>query len=191
MNTELRHVELTSNSKDLDKFCQLYEEAFPESERPGTFMELINAFDKDDSGHVIGTYDGEAIAGFQAYQKYDNFIFLMFFAVNAKIRGKGYGSKLLQYLKDTYPNLCIIGCIETLDEKAENNDQRIARKRFYERNGLFTTDYSYTLPGQQFTIICSHDQEEAGQHIFEVIGSVIDTLRKGQDYYMESVARFY
>lgn len=61
---------------------------------------------------------------------------LDYLAVNQNIRGKGTGSKLIQYIKEVYKNHKIVLLIEQVVESASNYSQRIARKKFYLTNGF-------------------------------------------------------
>ncbi len=59
---------------------------------------------------------------------------------NDKIYSKGYGSKLLEVLFNSYLEKSITLFIETMDDKsASNYDQRVKRLAFYERNGFVHT----------------------------------------------------
>ena len=63
-------------------------------------------------------------------------IFITYIAINDEIRSKGYGSKILTYLKENNPTLPISLNVEMLDDNASNKEQRIKRVVFYERNGF-------------------------------------------------------
>ena len=58
-------------------------------------------------------------------------------------RGKGFGSKILESIKQKYINYRIVLCIEQIDKNSNNYKQRIKRKEFYTKNGF--KDASYTI----------------------------------------------
>ena len=57
-------------------------------------------------------------------------------AVSNQIRSKGTGSKILGEICRQYDDKRILLLIEKIDETANNLEQRIARKRFYLKNGF-------------------------------------------------------
>jgi GNAT superfamily N-acetyltransferase len=59
-----------------------------------------------------------------------------FLAVEEKERGKGYGSKILSFLKERYKGKSIFLAMEEMDERAKNYEERVKRQRFYQKNGL-------------------------------------------------------
>lgn len=63
-----------------------------------------------------------------------------YLAVNSAIRSKGTGSRILQNVCNLYSNKKIVLLIEQIDKMAENNQQRIARRKFYLRNGFTSSD---------------------------------------------------
>ena len=66
----------------------------------------------------------------------EKMIFLLYFAVNAQQRSKGYGSQIIHELKQVARGREIILNVEKPDQSAENNTQRVQRITFYERNGF-------------------------------------------------------
>ena len=66
----------------------------------------------------------------------EKMIFLLYFAVNAQQRSKGYGSQIIHELKQVARGREIILNVEKPDQSAENNTHRVQRITFYERNGF-------------------------------------------------------
>ena len=73
---------------------------------------------------------------------YKNMVMVDYLAVSSKIRSRGTGSKMMQEICRYFPGEKIVLLIERLDDTAENKDQRIARRRFYFKNG-FTSSNIY------------------------------------------------
>ena len=67
-------------------------------------------------------------------------------------RGHGYGSGVLQLLKKRYPHTIML-CIEEVDEKYENYQQRIHRKSFYLRNGFLEMGFKYVEKGVKYEML--------------------------------------
>lgn len=69
--------------------------------------------------------------------KTEKMVYVFFFAIEEKMRGKGYGTEVLKKLSEMYPDRAISLMIEDTDEEdAENLDERIGRLKFYEKNGF-------------------------------------------------------
>lgn len=135
------HMQLKNIYKDGRKFeknvCELYEEAFPESEKkPWTVMEElvkqnkmeILAIEKEDEfiGLAINLIDGETAL-------------LDYFAIDPEKRNCGYGGDCIRTLLEKFRDKKYIFEIEMQDENAENAEDRKRRKAFYLRNGLKET----------------------------------------------------
>lgn len=71
--------------------------------------------------------------------------FVMFFAVDKKLRSKGYGSYILDKIQSMHPNNKLIVSIEPCDKHAADIEQRLRRKNFYRNNGYTETGYFIRL----------------------------------------------
>ena len=67
---------------------------------------------------------------------YHDMVMVEYLSVSNKIRSKGTGSKILNEICRQYAGRRILLLIEKIDETAANNEQRIAWKRFYLKNGF-------------------------------------------------------
>lgn len=76
-----------------------------------------------------------------------NVNYLMYLAVNDRIRSKGYGTQILTHLKATYPAQTLVLEIEHPDPKATNTKQRFARLQFYLKI-TFTKRHTWPLTGR-------------------------------------------
>lgn len=138
---ELRFVDAIKNKDCLKNAKKLYSSAFPIAERILFFM--LERACKKDRANFFGIYDAQTFAGIVYLVLVDDAALIFYFAVDEKLRGKGYGSAILSALKEKYPGTRIFLEIEKPDEHAKNNPERLRRKAFYERNGFvpcgFTT----------------------------------------------------
>lgn len=98
--------------------------------------------------HAI--YDEGQFCGIAYYAESENTVYLTYLAVSAKLRGQGYGSKILTMLEDRFPDKQIVIDIEPLTAKAKNYKQRVSRLKFYERNGFHRTDQKLKDPDGEF-----------------------------------------
>ena len=64
-----------------------------------------------------------------------------YLAISDAVRGKVYGSAVLQAVQKKYAGKRIILNIEEMDETGPNYAQRVKRKAFYQKNGFEILDY--------------------------------------------------
>ena len=129
----------------------LYVSSFPKEERLPFFA--LRALTLRVGCDITAYYDGDTFCGFTYNATRGDVLYLMFFAVNGALRGKGYGSAILSYLKEQYPGKAIVLNIALLDPDAENYDDRVRRLRFYEKNGFHDTCYNIDEVGGTFRIL--------------------------------------
>ena len=149
---------------------QIYFDTFPKKERmPFSMMVAMSKFWNTD---FLSFYDGDTFCGFIYLAHNRNIIFVMFFAVDEKLRSKGYGSTILQEIQKKYPKKKIIISIEPCDETAPDIETRKRRKDFYLRNGYKETGYMIKLSGVVQEIIIANGEFNKTQfHNFFVLYS--------------------
>ena len=129
----------------------LYHLAFPKYEQmPWWLLRLLTV---RKGVELTAYYQEETFCGFTHTTVAENILFVMFFAVDDKLRGKGYGSAILRYLKESNPDKAIVLNVERLDETADNYAQRARRFKFYEKNGFFDTHYEIDEVGGTFRVL--------------------------------------
>ena len=84
----------------------------------------------------FGILDGKKFVGLVYNIYYKDLIYVLFLAIDEKYQGCGYGSRALEAIQKRYPDRRIFLSIESIDENADNYEQRLRRKAFYERNGF-------------------------------------------------------
>lgn len=119
---------------------EIYLEAFPKQERK-PFFALRHSVKKG-TIQLYTTTEEHTLLGFIAVIPYQDMIMVDYLAVSGKIRSKGTGSYILQEICKLYANKKIVLLIERLDNNASNSQQRIARRKFYFKNG-FTSSGIY------------------------------------------------
>ena len=131
---------IKNDQKTFDQVKQLYSTAFPKQEQaPLNF--LINET-KRETIRFDAYYDGDMFVGLTYTLTYDDMTYLWYLAASAEVRGQGYGSQILQHLRETYPNNRIILNLDVQDESARDSEIRKKRKEFYIKNGYTTADYA-------------------------------------------------
>jgi GNAT superfamily N-acetyltransferase len=112
----------------------IYLEAFPKSERKPFF--LLKHSVKSGKAELFTASEGEQLMGFVVVIPYRNMVMVDYLAVNGKVRSKGTGSQILAEICRRFQDKKIVLLIEQPDDRADNCEQRIARKRFYLKNGF-------------------------------------------------------
>lgn len=80
--------------------------------------------------------------------------FILYFAIDESKRSGGLGSKALNALKSAYPGGIILES-ELTGSDVPNEEQRVRRYRFYQKNGLIDTKYITENLGGTFHLLAS------------------------------------
>ena len=128
-------MQFVSYKNHKKKVKKLYKAAFPYDERfPLAFLKWKARRAEYDFCAVLD--EGEFI-GFTYTLESENFLYIIYLAVCEELRSKGYGSKILQGIKDKNPGRTITLCIEDMSKTdAPNYAQRLRRLKFYQSNGF-------------------------------------------------------
>lgn len=141
------------NAPHRGEIKRLYHTAFPKEELlPWWIVRLLTVQKCVD---LTGYYKEDTFAGFTFTATTEDILFVLFFAVEDKQRGQGLGSEILGCLQENNPGKTIVLNVEPLDEKAENNDQRIRRMAFYKKNGFYDTGYNIREVGGVFRVLAT------------------------------------
>lgn len=116
---------------------KIYLEAFPKKERKP--FRLMKQKVKKGEMEFLAILDGRELVGLAINVLYKDLVLLDYFAIARSCRGKSYGSQALDLLKKRYEDRRFLLEIEIPEEGAPNLPQRIARKKFYLRNGMEET----------------------------------------------------
>ena len=153
MNTMIE-IQATRKLQAWNRIKNLYESAFPKAEQLPIFV--LTYLAKNRRLNLSAFYDDNLFVGLCFYEVYNDMIFVMFLAIDDKMRSIGYGSKILTALKEKYPNATISLSIEPVIEECDNFLQRKKRLAFYERNGYYRTTLQIKC-GRDFYWILSTD----------------------------------
>ena len=125
---------LKENPQIQNDVSKLYISAFPENERPPLewFYRAVNYYREN---QVVGYYDNDAFIGFSYLVFYQDIVYIAFLAVDEKQRNQGYGTLILNDIKNTYSDYIKLLCFEEVDTKYHDYDNRLKRQKFYLKNG--------------------------------------------------------
>ncbi len=142
---ELRKVK----KQDYPAVKELYLSAFPARERKPFFMLMQK---RHEPGVLV--LEEEGFCGFISLITWQDVMYVDYFAVDPGLRGRKLGSRVLEELQKRYPDHRIMLEIERLDELADNNAQRIRRRKFYERSGFEGHDNYVRAMNCEFELLC-------------------------------------
>ena len=142
---------------------QLYQTAFPKEEQLSWWLLRLLTIQKDVNFNCY--YEGDQLCGFTYTVQDGKILFVMFLAVRADLRSKGYGSAILSKLKQDHPECQIVLNVEPIIDTAENLQERIARMHFYEKNGFFDTGYNIDEVGGTFRVLSTCQTVDADAYL--------------------------
>ena len=129
----------------------LYYRAFPEYEQEAwsrlLFKRLFRRAD------FLVFYDQDQFVRLSYIIHHHGIHYVLYLAVNDRIRSKGYGSQILAQLKQRYTPDTLILDIEQPDPGATNNQQGLRRLRFYRKNGFDLTDRLTRTPAGTYQLL--------------------------------------
>lgn len=125
--------------KEYSEIKNLCATAFPKNEQMPVWVLRLLA--KRNGIDFTAYYDNDTFCGISYTVCKNDTVFVLYLAVNDKIRSKGYGSQILDSIKKNYIGKSVVLNIEPLDSDAENYEQRVKRFEFYKRNGFSNTNH--------------------------------------------------
>ncbi len=146
---------ITREFDDIALVENLAKEAFPPEEylAPSKLIEMSEAGIVD----FLALYDEGTFVGFMAISLYEKLCYMFFLAIRSAHRSKGYGGKALALLDERYLHKQQVVDFERIDFRAANNQQRLARKAFYLRNGYKETGKFISYLGVDYEILCKSE----------------------------------
>lgn len=116
------HAETVSRKmNEYEDVRRLMKTAFPRNELIPLWVLNILALRK--SINFRAFYEDERFCGIMYTAENDKYIYVLYLAVNGRIRSKGYDSKMLDWLKSDTDKIIVLD-VESIDPSAENAHQR-------------------------------------------------------------------
>ncbi len=156
--SEIEFVDLKDNKQCNKDIKKLYKEAFPKEEKAPYW--LLKSLAKKDNAKFYGIYDNTKFVGLIYNVYYKDIVFVFYLAIDEKLRGQGYGSKILNSIKSKYNNHRIILNIEEIDKSSNNYEQRVKRKEFYRKNGFYDLNYTIKEVGLIYEMMCYNKENK-------------------------------
>lgn len=145
----MKSIQIDKNYKDIKEIRRLYNSSFPNDERI-PFKRLINNLDTD---RVMYAYYDDQLIGMSFLFLYNDLAYLSYICVEEDLRDKGYGSKILNKVKDDFKDYRIVLDIEEVVKNSENYEERKRRKDFYLKNGFESANIFYHIYHVDYEIL--------------------------------------
>ncbi len=141
----------------------LYKDAFPFKERFSLLTLRLVARKKevDFLAYFDATSEDEQLIGLSYTIAAGDYLYILYLAVNKELRGGGWGTRILESLKQRFPHKQLVLEIEPLDKSANNYEQRLSRLGFYERNGFKRVGYDFFEGRVRYTVLATGDSFDA------------------------------
>lgn len=130
---ELLRIDIKDTER-WNKVWELYESSFPIAERRKKKDHLHAC--SDPMFYPLSAWEGNQLLGLLFYWEWDSYRYLEYLAVSPELRGHGYGSQMLRYLRDTEHTVI-------LEIDPLSNELSVRRLQFYERAGYTLTPYRF------------------------------------------------
>ena len=151
----VEYTRVTRKLKDYRSIVEIMRTSFPPEERIPIWV--LHLLSRKKNVNFNAWYDNKELCGITYTIESEKVIFLLYFAVNAQLRSKGYGSRILEEIKKTAGKKEILINVEKPDECAENNMQRVRRIAFYERNGFYRSGFDLRIGGTDYLVFSTSE----------------------------------
>lgn len=132
--------------------CYLMRTVFPQNEQIPMWLLRVLAFRKNVNFRAF--YDDDQFCGVLYTAEDNKYIFVLYLAVNDRIRSEGYGTKILDWLKQNTEKITVLN-VEAINPSTENALQREKRISFYNQNGIFDTECRFIDEGETYSVLVS------------------------------------
>ena len=147
----LQIIEIKKGSPYLPQVQALYESAFPANERIPMKQLLDDKIKRD----FWAFFDEETFCGFSNSISHGDITNIVYFAVVPELRCRGYGSQILQAIREKHPDSRIVVDIEVEEDSKDDEDleRRNRRRDFYQRNGFGAAPVEYHWQGEHYRLL--------------------------------------
>lgn len=164
----MNKLKLINIQKCNKRVKKLYKEAFPRNERLPIF--ILNRLNKQGTSDFFEIYKKNRFIGMLYNVYYKDIVFILYLAIDNKLRGQGYGSKVLELIKDKFNEKRIILNIEQVNKNAFNNEQRLKRKKFYQNNGFKSLNFTVKEGTEIYEMLCySKNNSNVDKKEYEIL----------------------
>ncbi len=152
----------------------LYKKAFTTHQKVPTWLLRFKLRNGKQGFNVL--YSDDTWIGLIYITEFKDIVLVHFLAISESQRSGGYGSKVMTSLKAKHAGKRIVLNIEKLDKQAQNYQQRLKRKAFYEKNAFISSGYIVKEPGEELEMLIfggNISKEEIEAMYRELFGSLL------------------
>ncbi|MCL2256087.1 MAG: GNAT family N-acetyltransferase [Firmicutes bacterium] len=186
--TTLVAKEVTKKLPELNQVREVLKTLFPPREMAPLWYLLARAKKK----HIefLAFYDEDKFVGLSFLVTHGDLTLVAYLATVANVHSKGYGSKILSFVKKKLANNRLTLTIEEINESYLDNEQRIKRKEFYAKNEFLpTTNLKIKIRGMVFEVLNNNGNTSIKDHEFimkKYLGNLIGMLYKPKEFLNKS-----
>ena len=135
----MNYIDIDSSQHELyDSWRKLYTVSFPIFEQRMQEQQE-KAFSCADY-HLVGYSEGDMFVGFISYWEFSSYRYIEHFAVHQGLRGRGYGSEILNAFLRSTSKVVLLEIDPVVDSVSR------ARLRFYRKCGFHENPFAHTHP---------------------------------------------
>ncbi len=162
----IREKKVSHQMAEYSSIRHLMKSAFPQNEQlPMWLLRLLSA---RKNINFRAFFDEEQFCGILYTAENSKYMFVLYLAVNDKIRSKGYGSQILQWLKQNTSKTIVLN-VEAADSNAVNSKQREKRIEFYQKNGIVDTGYSFIDKDEKYSVLSSDAEHFSAEEYYSLL----------------------
>ena len=123
----MKLLDIDKESKYLDKIHEIYFESFPENERV-SFENIVNR--EFPNSRLLGFVDKDKLVGFSYVSVSDEFVYIVYLAIDKEYRSQGYGTTALSEIDKMFKDKTKVLSVE----KPEYPNDSPSKKSLFTKN---------------------------------------------------------
>ena len=123
----MKLLDIDKESKYLDKIHEIYFESFPENERV-SFENIVNR--EFPNSRLLGFVDKDKLVGFSYVSVSDEFVYIVYLAIDKEYRFQGYGTTALSEIDKMFKDKTKVLSVE----KPEYPNDTPSKKSLFTKN---------------------------------------------------------
>ena len=123
----MKLLDIDKESKYLDKIHEIYFESFPENERV-SFENIVNR--EFPNSRLLGFVDKDKLVGFSYVSVSDEFVYIVYLAIDKEYRSQGYGTTALSEIDNMFKDKTKVLSVE----KPEYPNDTPSKKSLFTKN---------------------------------------------------------
>lgn len=165
------------------QMLDLYYSAFPPEEL--TSVEFLREMKTKGECEILAILKDKTFIGLAITFHEEVIPFLAYFAISPELRGRGYGSKAFQILKERYGDI-VLEIETTYDREHEDYPMRLSRKAFYIKNELKAMPFTVNCFGVEMELMTTRQRVRYSDY-FEIYENVFGTKTTEENIELETI----